>query len=65
MTELLAEPGVELLGPLPVAVQDYTKYAAGLVAVGKQPDAGKALITFITSPSTLAVMRTRGFEPLN
>jgi molybdate transport system substrate-binding protein len=64
ITELLAEPKVELLGPLPAAVQDYTKYAAGLVATGKEPDAAKALITFITSPSTLAVMKMRGFEPL-
>jgi len=64
ITELLAEPTVELLGPLPAAVQDYTKSAAGLVAAGKQPDAGKALITFITSPATLAVMKQRGFEPL-
>jgi molybdate transport system substrate-binding protein len=65
ITELLAEPTVEFLGPLPTAIQDYTKYAAGLVAAGQQPDAGKALITFITSPATLAVMKTRGFEPLN
>jgi molybdate transport system substrate-binding protein len=64
ITELLAEPRVELLGPLPTAIQDYTKYAAGVVAAGKQPDAGKALITFITSPSALAVMKMRGFEPL-
>lgn len=64
LTELLAEPRVELLGPLPANIQDYTKYVAGLVASSKQSDAGKALITFITSPSALAVMRTRGFEPL-
>jgi molybdate transport system substrate-binding protein len=64
ITELLAEPRVELLGPLPLAVQDYTRYAAGLVAVSKQPDAGKALIAFITSPSAIAMMKLRGFEPL-
>jgi molybdate transport system substrate-binding protein len=65
ITELLAEPQVELLGPLPVAVQDYTHYAAGLVAAGQQRDAGKALIMFITSPTALAVMKNRGFEPLS
>jgi molybdate transport system substrate-binding protein len=64
ITELLAEPRVELLGPLPAGIQDYTKYVAGLVASSKQPDAAKALITFITSPPALAVMRMRGFEPL-
>jgi molybdate transport system substrate-binding protein len=65
MTELLAEPRVELLGPLPMSVQDYTSYTAGLVTVGLQRDAGKALIAFITSPSALAVMKMRGFEALS
>jgi molybdate transport system substrate-binding protein len=65
ITELLAEPRVELLGPLPIAVQDYTNYAAGLVITGQQRDAGKALIAFITSPQALAVMKMRGFEPLS
>jgi molybdate transport system substrate-binding protein len=64
ITELLAEPRVELLGPLPMSIQDYTNYAAGLVTAGEQRDAGKALIAFITSPSALAVMKMRGFEPL-
>jgi molybdate transport system substrate-binding protein len=64
VTELLAEPRVELLGPLPAGIQDYTNYVAGLAASSKQPNAGEALIAFITSPSALAVMRVRGFEPL-
>jgi molybdate transport system substrate-binding protein len=64
ITELLAEPRVELLGPLPMAIQDYTNYAAGLVTTGRQRDAGKALIALITSPQAQAVMKTRGFEPL-
>ena len=65
ITELLAEPRVELLGPLPIAVQDYTNYAAGLVTAGQQRDAGKALIAFITSTQALVVMKARGFEPLS
>lgn len=64
ITELLAEPRVELLGPLPTTVQDYTRYAAGLLTVSKQPDTGKALIAFITSPPAIAMMKQRGFEPL-
>jgi molybdate transport system substrate-binding protein len=62
ITELLAEPRVELLGPLPLAIQDYTNYAAGIVTTSQHPDLGKALIGFITSPSARAVMKTRGFE---
>ena len=64
ITELLAEPRVDFLGPLPIAVQDYTNYTAGLVTTGQQREAGKALLAFITSPQALAVMKKRGFEPL-
>ena len=64
ITELLAEPRVDFLGPLPIAVQDYTNYTAGLVTTGQQREAGKALIAFITSPQALAVLKKRGFEPL-
>lgn len=63
MTELLAEPRVELVGPLPSDLQDYTKYVIGLVAKGKQQQAGKTLIKLITSPSALATMKYRGLEP--
>jgi molybdate transport system substrate-binding protein len=65
ITELLAEPRVEFLGPLPPALQDYTSYAAGLVTAGQQRGAAKALIAFVTSPQALAVMEMRGFEPLS
>ena len=65
ITELLAEPRVELLGPLPMAVQDYTNYAAGLVAAGQQREATKTLIAFLSTPQALAVMKARGFEVLS
>jgi molybdate transport system substrate-binding protein len=64
ITELLAEPRVKFVGPLPMAIQNFTQFAAGLVSTGQQRDAGSALITFVTSPSALAVMKIRGFEPL-
>jgi len=62
ITELLAEPRVELLGPLPLGIQDYTNYAAGVVTASQHRDAGAALISFITTPSAKAVMKARGFE---
>jgi len=62
ITEILAQPGVELAGPLPSAIQNYTQFAAGLSAGSTQPDAGKALVTFLSSPAAQAVLRTKGFE---
>jgi molybdate transport system substrate-binding protein len=63
ITEVLADPRLELVGPLPGALQFYTHYAASLVASGAQQDAGKALIAFLASPPAAAVMRSKGFEP--
>jgi len=64
ITEILADPRLELVGPLPAPMQYYTRYAASLVASSESQDAGKALIAFLASPAAAAVMRTKGFEPL-
>ena len=60
--EILAEPSVDYVGPLPAGIQNNTLYAAGIVAGSKEPEAGKALLRFLSSPAALAMMRTKGFE---
>lgn len=61
ISEILAEPKVELVGPLPEPIQDYTKFAAGVVASGSRPEAARALIEFITSPAAMEVFQQKGF----
>jgi molybdate transport system substrate-binding protein len=62
INEILADARVELVGPLPPPIQSYTVFAAGLVSHSAQQDAGRALIRFLSSPTTSAVMKMRGFE---
>jgi molybdate transport system substrate-binding protein len=64
ITEILADPRLELVGPLPEDLQKYTFYAASLVAKGSERSASKLLIEFLASPAASAVMRSKGFEPL-
>jgi molybdate transport system substrate-binding protein len=64
ITEILADPRLELVGPLPEPVQKYTYYAASLIAGGANQIAGQELIGFLGSPEASAVMRSNGFEPL-
>jgi molybdate transport system substrate-binding protein len=64
ITEIRADPRLELVGSLPAPFQYYTHYAASLMATSAQPDVGKALIAFLASPAAAAVMRAKGFEPL-
>jgi molybdate transport system substrate-binding protein len=62
ISEILAEPSVEFIGPLPPAIQNITQYAAGIIASSTQADAGKALVGFLSSPASVAVMKAKGFE---
>jgi molybdate transport system substrate-binding protein len=62
ISEILAEPSVEFIGPLPPAIQNITQFAAGIVANSTQADAGKAFVAFLSSPASVAVMKAKGFE---
>jgi len=54
---------VDLVGALPAEIQNFTLYAAGILASSKQADAAKALIGFLSSPVAQAVLKAKGFEP--
>lgn len=60
--EILTAPGVELVGPLPAAIQNYTLFAAGIGAGSKEQEAGKALIQLLSSPAAAAVLKAKSFE---
>ena len=62
ISEILAQPTVELAGPLPSAIQNYTQFVPGIVAGSSQADAGRALVTFLSSPAAQAVLKAKGFE---
>jgi molybdate transport system substrate-binding protein len=55
--------GVEVVGPLPAALQAYIGFAAGVGADAKEPDAAKALVRFLTSSEAAPVLRAKGIEP--
>src|SRR3954452_4979568 len=51
ISEILAQPTVELAGPMPPAIQNHTRFAPGVV-IGRGPaDAAKALVTFLSAPA--------------
>lgn len=61
---ILAEPGAELLGPLPLELQHYVVYSAGAGAAAKNVSAAKAFITFFSNPGPVSVMKANGLEPV-
>ena len=62
ISEILAQPTVELAGPLPSAIQNYTQFAPGIVTGSSQTDAARALVTFLSSPAAQTVLKAKGFE---
>ncbi len=62
VNELMAAPGVEVLGPLPRELQKYTVFHAGVGVVSKGSSAAKALIKFLTTPAAGAVFKSKGQE---
>src|SRR6267378_287129 len=64
ISELKAVPGIDIIGPLPAGLQQNTVFSAGIATVSKEPDAGKALIKFLTSPAARDEIVKSGMEPI-
>src|SRR5919112_2832224 len=62
VSEILAQPTVELAGPLPSDIQNYTQFAPGIVTGSSHTDAAKALVAFLSSPAAQTVLKVKGFE---
>jgi molybdate transport system substrate-binding protein len=62
ISEILAQPTVELAGPLPSAIQNYTQFAPGIVAGGSQIEVARGLVTLLSSPAAQTVLKAKGFE---
>ena len=63
MAELMAVEGIDVVGPLPAVIQMITPFVAGIPANASHPDAGRALIAFLTTPEAKRVLKAKGLEP--
>lgn len=63
ISEILPVKGITLVGPLPADIQNYTVYAAGLGANGKESEAAKALLKTLSGPGAADVLKSKGMEP--
>ena len=62
LSELVNQPGIDLPGPLPPAIQITTTFSAALAATSTQPEAVRALLAFFASPATADIKRRNGME---
>ena len=64
ISELKPVAGIDIVGPLPDELQKVTIFSAGIAAVSNEPDAGKALIKFLTSTAARPEIVKSGMEPI-
>jgi molybdate transport system substrate-binding protein len=62
ISEIIAAPEVELVGPLPAEIQNYTIFVAGIPTDAGQAIVAKAFLEFAGSPTASAVLRSKGLE---
>ncbi|HWJ34299.1 MAG TPA: substrate-binding domain-containing protein [Steroidobacteraceae bacterium] len=62
LSELLNLAGVDVVGPLPPAIQSITIFSGGVSAVCSDPAAARALLNFMASPAVASVKERYGME---
>lgn len=63
MQELIAVPGIEIVGPLPGDLQETFFFSAAIATGAKEVEAGKALIGFLRTQEAMAAIKARGMQP--
>ena len=64
VSELKLVGGIDIVGPLPDALQKVTVFSGGVFAASARPAAAGLFIDALRSAQVAAVMRNQGLEPL-
>jgi molybdate transport system substrate-binding protein len=62
MPFILAEPGVELAGPLPHDLQDYVHFSSGIGGAAQDADAARMFVGYFRREEAIEVLRAHGLE---
>jgi molybdate transport system substrate-binding protein len=62
-SELMYLPGIDMLGPLPPAIQITTTFSAGVAVTSTQPEAVRELLASMVSPAVDEIKRRNGMQP--
>jgi molybdate transport system substrate-binding protein len=62
ISEILANKGLMLVGPLPREIQNSATFSVALHGRAKANDAARALVEFLTSPNAIERFKAAGFE---
>ena len=63
LSELIHAEGIDVLGPLPPAIQINTTFSAGLCTASTQASAVRALMAYLASPAATPAKQRHGMDP--
>jgi molybdate transport system substrate-binding protein len=63
ISELMQAEGVDIVGPLPDALQSITVFSVGVFKASGEADLASAFIADIAAPAHAALIRQKGMEP--
>lgn len=60
---VLIDPRLDIVGPLPGEIQREIVYAARIADETQQPETAKAFMSYLTAPPAVAVIKAKGMTP--
>ena len=65
LSELIDQPGIDVVGLLPPEIQAETVFSAAVCVTSTQRDVAHALLSFLASPVADGAKRRHGMKPAN
>ncbi len=63
LSEMLAAPGIRVIGGMPSGCEIVTTFSGGICAASTQPEAVRVLLAWLQSPAATEAKRRHGMEP--
>ena len=63
LTNVLAGPGVEVVGPFPAELQQELVFTGAVATETRNGDAAKAFLDYLATPEAAAVLKAKGMTP--